>query len=84
MIGRDGLYCDICEQKLKHYVHLPARSRDCPVWGWYEGHAACLKSMPRPNNIVFGRRERRKWQTDKDILEDPGLEGYEETEDTSF
>ena len=66
MLGEDGLYCDVCEKKMKRYVTLPARNRDMASyiydgkkhysWGWYEGHAKCLKDMKRPANTIFGHR----------------------------
>jgi hypothetical protein len=64
MLGVDGIYCDVCEKKLKHYVHLPATTRGCNVWGWYEGHASCLKTLPRGKNVIFGRRVKKKYKED--------------------
>ena len=58
MIGKDGLYCDVCGEKLTgYYVHLPARFIHCEVWGWYEGHMKCLIYMEKSKDIVYGEAE---------------------------
>lgn len=66
MLGRVGLYCDGCRQKLpKNYVCLDARPNlpefeDC--WSWYEGHYGCIHKIKRhnPDGVIFGKLERHK------------------------
>jgi len=62
MLGKDGMYCDICEKKMSNgYTIIFVRDRRVSFiwWGWIEGHASCLRKMRKEPFMEYKKPQKR-------------------------